>query len=119
MIKEENYEEIFKNDVIGATVLFDEMKIREQFFAIIYLLDHADVCSENIKELLTTPRYKIMLLAISKANKEYGGDVERLVPQALKNYYVDNGIEPKIEEEEINDKPEIEVKNKPYLLIGS
>ena len=119
MIKEEQYEGLFKEDEIGATVLFNDMNVRDRFVAVLYLIDNTQ-CRGNIRQLLTTPDYKKICLSIRISNKKFTNEDDKLVDDAMEYYHVEYNIPRDVieEVEEIIIKPkEEEARNRFYLLI--
>jgi hypothetical protein len=120
MIKEEQYEDLFKEDEIGATVLFNDMRIRDRFVAVLYLIDHVELMG-NVRELLTTPEYKKILYSIRYGNKNNHKTDGDLVDVSMEYYHVEYKIPRDVIEEvkeEIIDEPkEDEARSRFYLLI--
>jgi len=121
MIKEEHYEGLFEEDIIGATVLFNDMRVRDRFVAVLYLLDHVELIG-NVRDLMVSPEYKKILLSIRKANKNYDDEDDKLIDEAIESYHVDYNIPREVieevkEEKIIYEPKEDEARSRFYLLI--
>lgn len=111
MIEKEKYSDFINDDIIGATVLFEELNLSEQFTVALYLIDNC-IISDNIKTILTSSHYRKILMVIKVENlKKLGEDT--LLDRSIERFKIDNP------ETQIIDKPIVDNDrvNNFYLLI--
>ncbi len=84
----EKYFDLINDDIIGATVLFDELNLTEQFIVALYLIDNCNM-TDNVKTILTSSHYRKILMAIKIENiKKLGEDT--LVERSIERFKLDN-----------------------------
>jgi hypothetical protein len=85
MIPKKNYNNFIKDDIIGATCLFNEMSIKDRTNALLYLLDNCDDITENnFKNVMLASEN--LLKCIKIANKAIQGDDDKLIEMAVELY---------------------------------